>query len=106
MSQFQLGLHLIYFFLHYFLLLDCFFLFVFSFANLRSNNAGGGPADFGGPVDSPAAAAGELSKAETSFTSACESSMASSASGRAARRLAAPAPPLTFAFGGILDQFK
>ncbi len=61
----------------------------------------------------PAAAAGELSTlaAETSFTSACESSMASSASVRAARqlptRLAAPAPPLAFAFGGILAyQFK
>jgi hypothetical protein len=126
MSQFQLGFHLIHFFLHYFLLLDCFSFSVLSFANLRSNNpsggpadfarssggpaggsTGGGPADFGGPADSPAAAAGELSTAETSFTSACESSMASSASVRAARplpaRLAPPQLPLAFAFAGILD---
>jgi hypothetical protein len=60
MSQFQLGLHLIYFFCIISFSLITFSFSVFSFANLRCNNSGGGPADFGEPADSPAAAAGEL----------------------------------------------
>jgi hypothetical protein len=104
-------LHLIHFFCNISFSLIAFSFSVLSLSNLRCNNGSGSEGRSGRPVDSPAAAAGVLSTAETSFTSAYESSMASSASVRAARplpgRLAAPPPPLTFGLVGILDyQFK